>query len=620
MKIKKIICLLLALSIIMLTGCGAKEAAEVEQKEMEAQELQQTIERIEYMGLLAAVDSDVLVAGGFVEPAYIGDADGDGSLELFYGDMRFLIFDKTNTETLYYQWTQGGGFVVDSNGLCYCTDTLGGPEYDNFDTEIGWFGESFYNVWDGARFNSAYTEYTMDYYDESRADEVTWYSERNSEVEMTAEEIEALGFEYGIDPREYSSYTFDACYRDQVVQSLQDSLSSTYSYYSSAQKDIDGDGSEETIISIPEIFNPWAQNAISADSSDMVGYSVLEQIEVNIADIESGHTAILVISTKGETTTVTACAIPENVYDDAEYVDYNTYCLTLGGYSVYVPSTAIDFSDLSGEERHGVLSAIDSNFAAQGYYDVVYKIADVSDLPGDEILCFFQGYDGLYLDVISLSDGTINLIEKDYMGSYSYYLVSHEGKTHILTYSQYVSTGANPSYSYYYSLYRYDADNQRIIADSKNVDYYASQSDATSVSSFFSSFNVYLEGELTIIHDSYALTGKEWMEQSDIDYGERPTSSENDVTEEGQLGFVKVYADTWLNLREGPGTQYDRVLLDPNDPQSFVKQALGSPVTILEEIETGDPENPVWVRIRIVYQDRVLEGYSSKRYIKVVGE
>lgn len=616
MKTKRFICLLLAVAIIMLTGCGAKESEATPQENMDDQTLRNTIERIEYMGILAALDSDLLVSGYYYEPAYIGDADGDGSLELFYGDMRFLVFDRSPDEQLFYQWTQGGGFVIDANGLCYCTDTLGGPEYDNYDTEIGWFGESFFDNWTGYGFETAYTKSFIEYYDDTPS-EINWTSGEYPGTHISNEQADALAFEDGTRAQTYLTYSFESRYRDHVTQSLQDSLAATYNNYSSAQMDINGDGIEETVISIPEIFNPWLRNVVDNNSFDG---NTLEDIELNVGDIQSGHTAVIIISTEGETTTVSACAIPENVYEDAQYATLDSHCITLGGYSAYVPSTAIDFASISSEECRSILSAIDSNFIANGYYDVVFKLADVAEHPGDEILCFYQGYDGLYLDVISLSDGTINLIESDYMGNYSYYIVSHGGKPHILVYSQYISTGYNPTYSYYYSLYRYGTDNQRIIADSKDVDYYASQSDATSVSSFFSALNVYLEGELTIIHDTYALTGKEWMDQSDIDYGDRPTSSDNNVTEEGRLGFVKVYADTWLNLREGPGTQYDRVLLDPNNPQSFVKQAMGSPVTILEEIETGDPDNPVWVRIRIVYQDQVLEGYSSKRYIKVVGE
>ena len=309
MKLKKIICLLLAVSIIFLTGCGAKEAAEaVAQEEMNDTELKNTIDRIEYMALLSAIDSDKLVSG-YPEPAYIGDADGDGELELFYGDYRYVIFEKGNNNMLYYQWTQGGGFVVDANGLCYCTDTMSGPEFDNYDTEIGWSGYTFYDRWNGTDHESAYNKNFVDYYDENKADEESWFSGGESEIPMTLEEAEALGFYDGNEPKEYTSYSFEARYRDHVVQALQDSLSSTYSCYTSAQMDIDGDGSEETLFSIPEIFNPWLQNVTG---NDIQFQDPLASIKETVADIESGYTAFLVISTKDNTTTVSTICTSAN--------------------------------------------------------------------------------------------------------------------------------------------------------------------------------------------------------------------------------------------------------------------------------------------------------------------
>ena len=51
-----------------------------------------------------------------------------------------------------------------------------------------------------------------------------------------------------------------------------------------------------------------------------------------------------------------------------------------------------------------------------------------------------------------------------------------------------------------------------------------------------------------------------------------------------------------------------------------LRQALGSPVTVLETVETGDSENPVWVKIRIRYHDREFIGDSSKTYIRMQNE
>ena len=84
------------------------------------------------------------------------------------------------------------------------------------------------------------------------------------------------------------------------------------------------------------------------------------------------------------------------------------------------------------------------------------------------------------------------------------------------------------------------------------------------------------------------------------------------------LGFVQINdPKSWLNLREGPGTNYPCVYTEPGNKKSIVKQAQGSPVTILETIETGDAKNPVWVKVRITYAGQEIVGYSSKKYIRV---
>ena len=85
-------------------------------------------------------------------------------------------------------------------------------------------------------------------------------------------------------------------------------------------------------------------------------------------------------------------------------------------------------------------------------------------------------------------------------------------------------------------------------------------------------------------------------------------------------GYVLVDdGDTWLNLREGPSKKYDRVLMDPNDKKSYVKQSLFSPVTIIQPFNTGDEENPIWVEIEINYMDCMLIGFSSQKYIVIPG-
>lgn len=83
-----------------------------------------------------------------------------------------------------------------------------------------------------------------------------------------------------------------------------------------------------------------------------------------------------------------------------------------------------------------------------------------------------------------------------------------------------------------------------------------------------------------------------------------------------KTGTVRVSGD-WLNLRSGPSTDYNRVLVDQRDRKSYVKQINGSIVTITGTTNTKDKENPIWLTIQIIYEGKRLAGYSSQRYIDI---
>lgn len=624
---KKIMCILLTLTLIALTGCGAKDAEKavssekkankVKQEKMADEELARTLERIEYSALISALNADSYLSE-WHHQAYIGDADGDGTQELVYGnDLSALLFNEDDAKA-YTIFGQGGEFLTDDNGIFYATCIFTGPEYSG-NEEIGWSSCNRYECWNGSEFVTAYRECNIDYYDESKSD-LDYWLHGDVDEELTQDELDALNFApAGTKPNELTSYSFDARFREHVTEVLTEKLTQRYPYSTCVQKDINGDGKEETLITIPEILLPWTQ---SLADDNPVWTEQSYQLKYNITDMERGHTALLVISTQGETTTVTSYGISENIMYDASDIEfYNNYFI-LGGYTSYIPSDNLTLSSLSENDRKAVLTAINNHFISRGYVNVIYKTADVSDLPGEEILCFVQQEHGLYVYVISLSGNSITLISKENIDIYSYYLTEYNNKTHIFTYRQSATNEADPTYSYYYSIYRFDSNNQKAYADEQSISYKASESDATNVSSFFKLMNAYFEQKIIVLHDVYLLMGSEWMSNDQVDLGTPPqnnTSTESG-TEEGQLGFVQVYPDSWLHLRVGPGTQYDKVLLDPNNPDSFIRQALGTPVTILEEIETDDPENPVWVKIRIYYDSTEFIGYSSKKYIRMANE
>ena len=93
-----------------------------------------------------------------------------------------------------------------------------------------------------------------------------------------------------------------------------------------------------------------------------------------------------------------------------------------------------------------------------------------------------------------------------------------------------------------------------------------------------------------------------------------PTQPSNEET-----GYVHLNdPGAWLNVRQGPGTQYPCVLSNPYDPMSFVMVANGAAVTVLESVTTTDWANPVWLKIRVTYGGKEYVGYSSKNFINIM--
>jgi hypothetical protein len=248
---------------------------------------------------------------------------------------------------------------------------------------------------------------------------------------------------------------------------------------------------------------------------------------------------------------------------------------------------------------------------------------DVTEYDGDEYMCICHKDGVWYVFVIVIMDGDPVVMYGNSLQNSAVYLTEYEGQECLLVYNQSVYMQNGITYTNYnYSLERIKLDCQTQYLDFAYVNYSDEDENATAVSQFFQKLNVYLT-RIIVICDPYKLTGSAWMAPTEAVYGTVPQeeSQQPEENEEPVMGFVQIEdPSSWLHLRVGPGIEYDKVLMDPSDPDSFVRQALGSPVTVLETIETNDPENPVWLKIRILYADREIIGYSSKTYIRLVTE
>ena len=170
-------------------------------------------------------------------------------------------------------------------------------------------------------------------------------------------------------------------------------------------------------------------------------------------------------------------------------------------------------------------------------------------------------------------------------------------------------------------LFRFDDGYSLRVEESDSLRMEANRGGGSAGSSFFSRLNGYLNAG-SVCYDPYGLMGYTVMQE----HGDMVTGGEQalylNITNcsTNKVGGITLQDDdSWLNFRSGPSTAYDRVLINAYDPESYVKQVQGSLVTVIMPYNTGDRDNPIWAQIRINYQNRTLEGYSSQRFIRIDG-
>ncbi len=248
-----------------------------------------------------------------------------------------------------------------------------------------------------------------------------------------------------------------------------------------------------------------------------------------------------------------------------------------------------------------------------GYSNIRYCSADVCETEGEEFLFAGKLNGKYYFSVYCIYDGKAVEIFSN-TDDIAYFLCSKDSKDQILSFSQSQSSNnGNYTQDYTYSLFYFDAQFAKQEVDYASINVPISSNPGKAENEFFEKFNQYRE-YIVVCVDPYELTGYDLM------YGQTPTNKEylnisNCST--SKSGVVDVYSHSWLNFREGPAKSYNKILIDPSNSKSFVKQMRGSVVTILDTVNIADEENPVWVKIQIKYADKTLTGYSSQSYINL---
>lgn len=263
-----------------------------------------------------------------------------------------------------------------------------------------------------------------------------------------------------------------------------------------------------------------------------------------------------------------------------------------------------------------------------GYTDIYYYCADVCDADGEEVIfVYFDKNDKVFVRVLAFIGGKAHFIYENLFDVHATYIIEKDGLKHLLEYSQVMGNSKNNyTASYHYSVFRFNANYEPIASESADTEVSYDKVESEN-ESFFAAFNNYLK-DAFVIADPYELTGYKSLTQSTGMSTHVTDNSENNAEKylyisncsTSKQGVVNVPETTHLNFRKGPSVDYPKILINPADSESFVRQLKGSVVTVMNTVNTvGDEENPVWLQIQIKYNDLTLEGYSSQSWIDLPG-
>ena len=646
LSLLRIVALLLA--VLMLVGCAGKEEAKIEdeveatrkpvekeepqQEEMPPEILDQALNDIDMAMLCAgfAMDQRIEKLNNpyqvMQEQVVCTDYDGDGYRDVLVEELTFSLKPQ---RVAGYTFAQSGPvYYTDNAGTIYARLSWD----DSFDIEVegkpGWVDHlgGSYQKWENGNWESVY----------SYGGSITYISEGDELVEVentvvatmdgqdcTKAELDAYFAQIGLrriteKPSAYTRYSYDAVYEDSLVEGLYAYFPENYDGFAQMYRhDFDNDGVVETLFLVPDFVAAWRNNVQVIDGHSDI-QNARDSFKYTAFDEECSYTGVVLLDVADGKLNVTVDCLPED-YSQYSILDVRLEngFLWLDGRQIYLSGY---FNNVAKENVPAAISDYMSDF---GYGNSFFRMVDVTEYDGDEYMCICHKDGVWYAFVIVIMDGDPVVMYGNSLQNSAVYLTEYEGQECLLVYNQSVYMQNGITYTNYnYSLERIKLDCQTQYLDFGYANYSDEDENATAVSQFFQKLNVYLT-RIIVICDPYKLTGSAWMAPTEAVYGTVPQeeSQQPEENEETVMGFVQIEdPSSWLHLRVGPGIEYDKVLMDPSDPDSFVRQALGSPVTVLETIETNDPENPVWLKIRILYADREIIGYSSKTYIRLVTE
>ncbi len=246
------------------------------------------------------------------------------------------------------------------------------------------------------------------------------------------------------------------------------------------------------------------------------------------------------------------------------------------------------------------------------------KTEDIADIPGYEIIVVAT-YNNKPVQsfVGAIINGRLIAIGLENCYTTAYYLTECNGKKALLAYSQtekteYISNQTVlTGITYKYKIFRFDEQLNLVEIESRQA-----ECDQTTASAEASEILQIVNKHITsgsVCCDPYEITGYSVMRGSSINNDKYLNISNCSTNKNGYVNIT----DEWLNFRDGPSINNARILTNPSDPFSFVKQLKGAPLTVIYPENTADTTYPVWVKIQIKYNYQTLDGYSAYKYITI---
>ncbi|MBE6924025.1 MAG: SH3 domain-containing protein [Ruminococcaceae bacterium] len=590
------------------------EPQKPEQITLSDEELAPILQQTEYSLLAAAFLYDAYENPTFHDRyAHVGDMDNDGDIEMYYSDS-LLYFDPTDKKECSYFYSPSGamGLYLSKDGSIYYNYSV---DYDS--VQHGDHVDDVIPLYYSTRNPDAPSFDLITPECSKTSTPETWVKVNGTN--LSPEESRAFLDDLALTPvetglQDYTAFTYDAAYSDSILAALEGAFGS---FQGTFTVDIDRDNQEEHIFTYTHFVNGWfPEDAINPDLDPYFGAMsqafCFDYPGINPVDNRSG---LIVADQQGDKLVLKAYSVPDIVTAGIAFAD-----LYVDGTTLYIDGNSWFVPQAIEESNQYVY--LESTLQKDGYTNIFFVTADLSGKAEKEILCIGKQNGHWVLLVIRFDHGVRKILETVDLSDSACYLSSYEGKDCLVVYRQSQSNRDEGLYtSYAYKLFRFDGNSFTNVILSNSVGHYNNQENASNISEFFAELNRYIVNVI-VIYDPFSLHGQEWIDSEDVVHGEVPEESappeQPDTPSPEKIGFVNISnPSSWLNLREGPGRNYPCILTNPSDPDSIVKQAKGSPVTVLETVESEDPDFPVWYKVRIRYQNREIIGYSAEAYIQL---